>query len=63
MYSAEICTVKAKYFLKFPPIIAVDRYLDYFTTITENKLWPVLAKHVSRCRNKSGLSMNAYRAA
>ena len=41
----------------------VDRYLDYFTTIMEDRLWQVLAKPVFRWRNRSGLSMNAARAA
>ena len=60
--------VSAKYSCGFPdpqvlPIIVVDRYLDYFTTIMEDRLWQVLAKPVSRWRNRSGLSMNAVRAA
>ena len=54
--------VSVKYSCGFPdpqvfPIIVVDRYLDYFTTIMEDRLWEVLAKPVSRCRNRSGLSM------
>ena len=61
-------SVSVKYSYGFPdpqvlPIIVVDRYLDYFTTIMEDRLWEVLAKPVSRCRNRSGLSMNAVRAA
>ena len=58
--------VSAKYFCGFSDpevclIIVVDRYLDYFTTIMGDKLWQVLAKPVSRWRNRSGLSMNAAR--
>ena len=60
--------VSAKYSCGFPdpqvlPIIVVDRYLDYFTTIMEDRLWQVLAKPVFRWRNRSGLSMNAAKAA
>ena len=60
--------VSAKYSCGFPdpqvsPIIVVDRYLDYFTTIMEDRLWQVLAKPVFRWWNRSGLSMNAARAA
>ena len=60
--------VSAKYSCGFPdpqvlPIIVVDRYLDYFTTITEDRLWQVLAKPAFQWRNRSGLSMNADRAA
>ena len=45
--------VSAKYSCGFPdpqvsPIIVVDRYLDYFTTIMEDRLWQVLAKLVFR---------------
>ena len=45
--------VSVKYSYGFPdpqvlPIIVVDRYLDYFTTIMEDRLWQVLAKPVSR---------------
>ena len=45
-------TVSVKYSCGFPdpqvfPIIVVDRYLDYFTTIMEDRLWEVLAKPVS----------------
>ena len=50
-----ICSqkVSAKYSCGFPDpqvsfIIVVDRYLDYFTTIMEDRLWQVLAKPVSR---------------
>ena len=54
--------VSAKYSCGFPdpqvlPIIVVDRYLDYFTTIMEDRLWQVLAKPGFRWRNRSGLSM------
>ena len=61
-------TVSAKYSCGFPdpqvlPIIVVERYLDYFTTIMEDRLWQVLAKPVFRWRNRSGLSMNAAKAA
>ena len=60
--------VSAKYSCGFPdpqvlPIIVVDRYLDYFTTIMEDRLWQVLAKPGFRWRNRSGLSMNAAKAA
>ena len=46
-------TVSVKYSCGFPdpqvfPIIVVDRYLDYFTTIMEDRLWLVLAKPVFR---------------
>ena len=66
VYAQKI--VSAKYSCGFPdpqvlPIIVVDRYLDYFTTIMEDRLWQVLAKPVFRWRNRSGLSMNAARAA
>ena len=66
--STETYKVSAKYSCGFPdpqvlPIIVVDRYLDYFTTIMEDRLWQVLAEPVSRWRNRSGLSMNAARAA
>ena len=65
---ADQGNVSAKYSCGFPesqvlPIIVVDRYLDYFTTIMEDRLWQVLAKPVFRWRNRSGLSMNAARAA
>ena len=45
--------VGVKYSCGFPdlqasPIIVVDRYLDYFTTIMEDRLWQVLAKPVFR---------------
>ena len=60
--------VSAKYSCGFPdpqvlPIIVVERYLDYFTTIMEDRLWQVLAKPGFRWRNRSGLSMNAAKAA
>ena len=60
--------VSAKYSSGFPTplfsfIIVVERYLDYFTTIMEDRLWQVLAKPVFRWRNSSGLLMNAVRAA
>ena len=66
--SNVVYKVSAKYSCGFPDplillIIVVDRYLDYFTTIMEDRLWQVLAKPVSRWRNRSGLSMNAVRAA
>lgn len=66
--SCQEKTVSAKYSCGFPdpqvlPIIVVDRYLDYFTTIMEDRLWQVLAEPVSRWRNRSGLSMNAARVA
>ena len=66
--SADALLVSVKYSCGFPdpqvlPIIVVDRYLDYFTTIMEDRLWQVLAKPVFRWRNRSGLSMNAARAA
>lgn len=35
-------------------LIVIDRYLDYFTTIMEDRLWQVLAKPVFRWRNRSG---------
>ena len=60
--------VSAKYSCGFPnfqasDIMVVDRYLDYFTTIMEDRLWQVLAKPGFRWRNRSGLSMNAAKAA
>lgn len=60
--------VNAKYSYGFPnpqdsSIIVAVRYLDYFTTIMEDRLWQRLAKPVSRWRNRSGLLMNAARAA
>ena len=68
LHKANICIVSAKYSCGFPdfqfsPIIVAVRYLDYFTTIMEDRLWQVLAKPVFRWRNRSGLSMNAARAA
>ena len=64
----QVKEVSAKYSCGFTdpqvsPIIVVDRYLDYFTTIMEDRLWQVLAKPVFRWRNRSGLSMTAARAA
>ena len=65
----SICLdVSAKYSCGFPntlvsSIIVGERYLDYFTTITEDRLWQLLAKSVFRWRNRSGLSMNAAKAA
>ena len=66
--TSEGFIVSAKYSCGFSnsqisPIIVADRYLDYFTTIMEDRLWQVLAKPVFRWRNRSGLSMNAVRAA
>lgn len=60
--------VSAKYTCGFsnPPssaIIVAVRYLDYFTTIMEDRLWQLLAKPVFLWQNRSGLSMNAARAA
>ena len=59
--------VSAKYSCGFSntlisSIIVGERYLDYFTTITEDRLWQLLAKPVFRWRNSSGLSMNAAKA-
>lgn len=59
--------VSAKYSCGFSntlisSIIVGERYLDYFTTITEDRLWQPLAKPVFRWRNSSGLSMNAAKA-
>ena len=67
-YKEHLYNVSAKYSCGFPdpqvlPIIVVDRYLDYFTTIMEGRLWQVLAKPVFRWRNRYGLSMNAAKAA
>ena len=39
------------------PIIAADRYLDYFITIMKDRLWQVLAKSVLRWQNRSGLNV------
>ena len=60
--------VSAKYSSGFPkssiPLkIVAETYLDYFTTITEDRLWQQLAKPAFRWRNRSGLSMNAAKAA
>ena len=59
--------VSAKYSCGFSntlisSIIVGERYLNYFTTITEDRLWQLLAKPVFRWRNRSGLSMNAAKA-
>ncbi|MCI7148369.1 hypothetical protein MSA92_00740 [bacterium] len=64
----DLFDVSAKYSCGFSkqselPIIVDERYLDYFTTIMEDRLWQVLAKPAFQCRNNSGLSMNAGRAA
>ena len=61
------CMVSAKYSCGFSntlisSIIVGERYLNYFTTITEDRLWQLLAKPVFRWRNRSGLSMNAAKA-
>lgn len=45
--------VSAKYSRGFSnpfdfPIIVDERYLDYFTTILEDRLWQVLAKAASQ---------------
>ena len=66
--SKDISMVSAKYSCGFSnpqisPIIATDRYLDYFTTIMEDRLWQVLARPAFRWWNRSDLSMNAVRAA
>lgn len=63
-----IFMVSAKYSCGFSnflisSIIVGERYLDYFTTITEDRLWQLLAKPVFRWRNRSDLSMNAAKAA
>ena len=55
----DASNVSAKYSCGFPdpqvfPIIVAVRYLDYFTTIMEDRLWQVLAKPVCRWRNRSG---------
>lgn len=64
----DLFDVSAKYSCGFSntlisSIIVGERYLDYFTTITEDRLWQLLAKPVFRWRNSSGLSMNAAKAA
>lgn len=63
----EQIKVSAKYSCGFSntlisSIIVGERYLDYFTTITEDRLWQLLAKPVFRWRNSSGLSMDAAKA-
>ena len=60
--------VSAKYSYGFPnpqdsSIIVAVRYLDYFTTMMEDRLWQVIAKPVFLWQNRSGLLMNAARAA
>ena len=65
--SCDNSKVSAKYSCGFSntlisSIIVGERYLDYFTTITEDRLWQLLAKPVFRWRNSSGLSMNAAKA-
>lgn len=64
----EKSIVSAKYSCGFSntlisSIIVGERYLNYFTTITEDRLWQLLAKPVFRWRNSSGLSMNVAKAA
>lgn len=44
-------------------IIVDERYLDYFTTIMEDRLWQLLAKPLFQWLNRSGLSMNVAKAA
>ena len=61
-------SVSAKYSCGFSntlisSIIVGERYLNYFTTITEDRLWQLLAKPAFRWRNRSGLSMNVAKAA
>lgn len=61
-------SVSAKYSYGFPnpqdsSIIVAVRYLDYFTTMMEDRLWQVIAKPVFLWQNRSGLLMNAARAA
>ena len=56
-YGQNPFEVSAKYSCGFPdpqvlPIIIVDRYLVYFTTIMEDRLWQVRAKLVFRWRNR-----------
>lgn len=64
----SILKVSAKYSYGFPnpqdsSIIVAVRYLDYFTTMMEDRLWQVIAKPVFLWQNRSGLLMNAARAA
>lgn len=33
-------------------IIVADRYLDYFTTIIEERLWQILAKPILQWQNR-----------
>ena len=49
--------------LRVSPVIVVDRYLDYFTTIMGDGLWQVLVKPVFRWQNRLGFPMNDARAA
>ena len=70
LFGVRQCALKivsAKYSCGFSntlisSIIVGERYLNYFTTITEDRLWQLLAKPVFRWRNRSGLSMNAAKA-
>ena len=60
--------VSAKYSCGFSnlldsSIIVDERYLDYFTTIMEDRLWQLLAKPLFQWLNRSGLSMNVAKAA
>ena len=68
MDKAVTYIVSAKYSYGFPnpqdsSIIVAVRYLDYFTTMMEDRLWQVIAKPVFLWQNRSGLLMNAARAA
>ena len=63
-----LCKVSAKYSCGFSnlldsSIIVDERYLDYFTTIMEDRLWQLLAKPLFQWLNRSGLSMNVAKAA
>ena len=67
-YNNYLYNVSAKYSYGFPnpqdsSIIVAVRYLDYFTTMMEDRLWQVIAKPVFLWQNRSGLLMNAARAA
>lgn len=60
--------VSAKYSCGFSnpldsSIIVDERYLDYFTTIMEDRLWQLLAKPLFQWLNRSDLSMNVAKAA
>ena len=64
----EKLKVSAKYSCGFSDlldssIIVDERYLDYFTTIMEDRLWQLLAKPLFQWLNRSGLSMNVAKAA